>query len=157
MSGRRISTKHIDPRAFKRFTLAKHNAKARGLEFRFTLEEWVNWWINNLGDNWLELRGPRRHQFVMARFGDKGHYEINNVKCITASENCSIEKIVNKSCGTHDNSGEKNPRCKLTECQVKAIYKDEGHPVDIAKRFGVNRCTVNDIKAGRNWKYLIKD
>ena len=50
--------------------------------------------------------------------------------------------------------GERNGRAKLTGDQVLAIYRDADPYSKIAARFGVEKTTVGDIKAGRNWAWL---
>lgn len=60
------------------------NAKKRGVGFRLTFEEW--WGVWEASGKW-SLRGRGRGQYVMARFGDQGVYEIGNVRICLASEN----------------------------------------------------------------------
>lgn len=77
---------HDDPRRVA-WRNQRGYAAVRGIEFKFSFEEWVDWWETQLGSNWMRKRGNRRYKFVMARLGDKGCYEIGNVKCITQREN----------------------------------------------------------------------
>lgn len=65
----------------------RRRAKLRGIGFYFTFIEWVEWWEDNLGYHWLEKRGARRGQYVMARFEDKGPYTSENTKCILSQDN----------------------------------------------------------------------
>lgn len=67
-----------------------HRDRARRglIEFDFEFEEWCMWWKHHLGNNWMEKRGRRADQYVMARYYDDGPYAAHNVKCITASANC---------------------------------------------------------------------
>jgi len=44
-------------RAKEAYWAQKANAKARGKDWKFTLEEWISWWEEKLGPNWLEKRG----------------------------------------------------------------------------------------------------
>ena len=71
----------------KAYWAAKSNAKQRGKEWKYTLQEWVSWWEETLGANWLEKRGRNKSSYVMARIGDTGPYSPENVKCLTNSEN----------------------------------------------------------------------
>ena len=48
----------------------------RNIEWTLTFEEWLNIWLDS--GHWHE-RGPRRGQYCMSRFGDKGPYSIDNV------------------------------------------------------------------------------
>jgi hypothetical protein len=63
------------------------DAGKRGIEWLFTFEEWVKWWEEAKGPNWMQLRGCHTGQFVMARFEDKGPYAPWNVECITVELN----------------------------------------------------------------------
>ena len=62
----------------------RQDAKRRGIPFLMTLEEWWDIWQSS--GKW-EQRGPRRGQYVMARFGDQGAYEPGNVKICPVREN----------------------------------------------------------------------
>ena len=44
-------------RATEAYWAQKANAKAGGKDWKFTLEEWISWWEEKLGPNWLEKRG----------------------------------------------------------------------------------------------------
>lgn len=62
---------------FKRtYTQHKSNAKARGIEFRLTLDEWKQIWLDS--GKW-EQRGRGADKYCMCRIGDAGCYEIGNV------------------------------------------------------------------------------
>lgn len=63
---------------------ARRAAKLRGIPFLMAFEEWIGMW--KASGHW-EQRGWRRGQYVMARPGDKGPYEIGNVKICLAEEN----------------------------------------------------------------------
>lgn len=65
----------------------KNNSKDRGIGFFFTYEEWCQWWEDELGPDWMSLRGCKAGQFVMARHLDKGDYRVGNVKCVLQSSN----------------------------------------------------------------------
>ena len=80
----------------KAYTQHKSNAKARGIDFLFTFNEWKEWWIAS--GNW-ELRGRGREKYCMRRYGDVGPYSVDNVFCGTNEENVrdgNIGKTVNK-------------------------------------------------------------
>jgi NUMOD3 motif len=68
----------------RKFYSQKWHSQRRGIEWQFTLDEWINWW----GDD-IYLRGNKKGQLVMARFGDTGPYHLDNVKKITCSDNTS--------------------------------------------------------------------
>lgn len=63
----------IDPK--KAFRNQKRGAKDRGIEFRLTFEQWLEFW----GDD-LPRRGRGANDLQMQRFGDVGAYEIGNIK-----------------------------------------------------------------------------
>jgi hypothetical protein len=66
----------------KAYRQQKGDAKKRGIEFKLTFEEWINWW----GDD-FENRGVGVDKLVMGRIGDVGAYELSNIKKITFSDN----------------------------------------------------------------------
>lgn len=65
-----------------KFKKQKKNAKARGIPWEIKLYDWCCLW-----DGKWEKRGRNYGQYVMARFGDKGPYSINNVEIVTNTEN----------------------------------------------------------------------
>jgi hypothetical protein len=62
----------------------RQNAKKRNILFLLTYDQWLEIWT---ASKHLHERGPRRNQYVMARFGDKGPYAVGNVDIVTAEEN----------------------------------------------------------------------
>jgi hypothetical protein len=66
------------------YLVQKSGAKRRNIAFLLTLDEWLTIWLDS--GNW-ERRGPRKGQFVMARFGDIGPYAVGNVRICTNREN----------------------------------------------------------------------
>lgn len=56
------------------------------IKMNMTFEEWHHIWL--MSGKW-DRRGNKGHQYVMARINDIGHYDANNVKIITQSENIS--------------------------------------------------------------------
>jgi hypothetical protein len=78
-------SKQLTPQ--RAYAVQKARAARRGISFEFSFEEWMAWWEQQLGPDWLSKRGRLRHQFQMARYGDIGPYRIDNVKCITATQN----------------------------------------------------------------------
>jgi len=111
-------------------------AQKRGIPFHFTQEEWVTWWISQLGPDWRQKRGRKRGQYVMARTGDKGAYEPWNVKCVPVTIN-------------HAERG------KLTEDQVREIRKAKGKCIDVGQKYGVSGFTVSVIRSGKGWKHVM--
>jgi hypothetical protein len=72
--------------ARRKFSDQMHKADKRGIAFKFTFPEWMEWWINT--GKW-ELRGNGKYEYCMSRYGDKGDYEPNNVFCNLNYNNCS--------------------------------------------------------------------
>lgn len=64
----------------------KSAAKGRDIKFELTYKEWISIWKRS---GHLHERGRHKDQYVMARYGDKGPYAIDNVKIITVAQNCS--------------------------------------------------------------------
>lgn len=120
-------------------------AKCRGTEFCFTMNDWVAWWIERLGPDWFKLRGRKKDQYCMARLGDKGAYEVGNIKCITNSQNVKERASL---------KGQKNPAAKLTNAQVKGIINSNMKPTRLAKQYNVSRELIWQIKARRIWRHV---
>lgn len=87
-----------DPR--KRYIEHKWNARHRDIPFKLTFEEWCFIWRES--GKW-DQRGSDKGQYVMARPGDRGAYELANV-IICLAENNRAERNQNYSM-----KGEKNP------------------------------------------------
>ena len=68
----------------RRYIEHRFNAKARGIEFCLTFEEWKRLWVES---GKLDQRGARRGQYVMARHGDQGPYAIGNVRICIVGDN----------------------------------------------------------------------
>ena len=74
------------------FYRIRYTAGRRGIPYNLSFEQWVWIWQRALGQNWWEYLGKRRGQYCMARFGDRGTYEIGNVQIILGTENVSEAK-----------------------------------------------------------------
>jgi len=118
----------------------------RGIAFKFTLEEWIQWWVDELGPDWQLRRGRGKGKYVMARFEDKGAYELGNVKCILHGDNIS-EGI----------RGEKHYNCKFTDAVVLAIFHSEEKYKVIAAKYGVSWGRISRIKNKTSHVHLTKD
>jgi hypothetical protein len=72
--------------AYKKFRCHRRRARYRNppVPFRFTFREWWMIWLES--GHWEE-RGIRRGQYVMARPGDLGAYEVGNVEICTSEKN----------------------------------------------------------------------
>jgi hypothetical protein len=74
----------VTRRLERRFIQQRCSARYRGVEFRLTFEEWRDWW---LATGHVDERGKLRGQWVMARPGDVGAYELGNLQCMRAEDN----------------------------------------------------------------------
>jgi len=127
----------------------KWMAKCRGIEFKLTIDQWVNWWEANLGDDWLKKRGCKSGQYVMARIGDKGPYALGNIECITSNQN---HKDAKKVCG-EDVGG-----ARLRARDVRMIFLSEPHKEHIlAEHFNIRMQYIALIKRRRFWGEITKD
>jgi len=70
--------------ARRRYNAHKKSAEKRGIEFTLTFDEWCAIWEQS--GKW-ELRGCRRGQYAMSRFGDIGPYALGNVFIQLHSQN----------------------------------------------------------------------
>jgi hypothetical protein len=104
---------------FDAFRRQRMESRKRGIAFHFTFEDWVAWWEEHLGLEWLTKRGSKRHQFVMARKGDMGDYHRSNVECITASQNATDNNYNNPDGHNHGNGGACRGRKQPLELKVK--------------------------------------
>ena len=71
--------------AYVKFCHQKANAKARGIEWLMSFDEWWAWW--QVDGRWAR-RGNKPDDFCMARKGDAGPYSLGNVFLATFRENC---------------------------------------------------------------------
>lgn len=62
----------------------RYSAEQRGIEFKLTFSKWIEIWEES---GQLDNRGREVGKYVMARFGDKGGYEVGNVKIVLSVEN----------------------------------------------------------------------
>ena len=56
--------------------------------------------------------------------------------------------------GFPDRRGSSNAFHKLTEDDVRAIKDSSDRQADIARRYGVSPCAINDIAKGRTWAWM---
>ena len=94
------------------------------------------------------FHGPSRpvHREVAHLDGNRANARADNLKWCSKVENHSHKRLH----GTHQ-AGEKHPRAKLTNSDVIAIRASGERYADLAKRFGVSRHTISDIRRGRRW------
>lgn len=68
----------------RQFQVHRAAAKHRGVAFKLTFDEWEQWWKDS---GHYHERGKERGEYVMARKGDQGAYELGNIDCIQTGEN----------------------------------------------------------------------
>jgi hypothetical protein len=66
------------------------NATDRGIPFLLSFGQWWSVWQRS--GHWCQ-RGRRRGQYVMARFGDQGAYEVGNVRICTVADNMKERRL----------------------------------------------------------------
>lgn len=77
------------PESLARWKYQKHRAlaKYRNIDFNFTYEQWFDWWMSHGVDKRLDIKWPGKDRPCMARYGDQGPYDINNVYFARNSDN----------------------------------------------------------------------
>lgn len=136
-------------RELKAFGRQKWSAADRGIEFKFSFEQWVAWWESALGPDWMDKRGRTKGKFHMARRGDIGPYSAENVIPLSCSKNSSD--------GAH-HFGSANGAAKLRPEQVKearSIYipgSKEFGVTALARKYGVLHGTIGPILRGQTWR-----
>jgi len=68
----------------RQFQFQQSNAKRRGIGFLLTFEQWLKIWTDS---SHLHERGCHRGKYNMARYGDRGAYEVGNVRIIPHGDN----------------------------------------------------------------------
>ena len=112
---------------FSKYLGQKHNAKHRGIEWKFKFEDWCRVWDES--GKW-ELRGTGKGKYVMGRFGDVGPYSPDNVEIIPFEQNIK-DAYANGRCIR--NRSRQNAHAKRPV--KRAIFELIGPlPYDITKR-----------------------
>lgn len=65
-----------------------------------------------------------------------------------------VENMADMVAKCRSTQGEKHPRARLTEDQVRQIIFDARSHAEIARCFGVGRTQVSRIKSGQRWGHL---
>jgi hypothetical protein len=68
----------------KEFRQHKARAKYRNIKWKLTFEEWLKIWEES---GHIDERGRTLGKYQMCRKGDKGAYEVGNVRIMTTEEN----------------------------------------------------------------------
>jgi hypothetical protein len=124
-------------------------AKNRGIAWYFTFTSWIEWWFYHKGPKWMEQRGTTKGKYVMARKGDEGPYAPWNVECIQVSQNHK-----DRATNGRVSRGVDHYCNKLTEKQVRIIFKSSEPHQALALKYGVNRTSIGQIKTRKMWKHV---
>lgn len=77
-------------RSWLLYSLHRNHSRSRNIPFLLSFEEWLGIWIKSRK---FHLRGTKKHQYVMARYGDTGPYVVGNVNIILSGENVRESSI----------------------------------------------------------------
>ena len=71
----------------KNYRAQKYHAQRRGIQFNITYQDWLSWWGAD-----INRRGNNSNDLCMARYGDTGPYELDNVYKTTIAQNLKDKK-----------------------------------------------------------------
>jgi hypothetical protein len=83
-----------------------------------TFEEWLQIWQDS---GHLHERGPRKGQYVMCRYGDKGAYKRGNVRVASVEENIAEWAVTRRSL-TKAQWSARLPRTKARRARTEARW-----------------------------------
>lgn len=139
----------------------RRNAKRRGIEWRFTYVQWLEWWV---ATGKINQRGRKADQYVMARHGDKGPYSPGNCYCCTQAENASApwlsehrsqaqrESWRKPGRESHLQRREKHPRARACVAPDGTEYPSAALA---AEAHGCTRHNISRMcREGRGWSYV---
>jgi len=125
----------------------KKDAKRRGIAFELTLDEWWQIWKESKK---FSQRGPKRNDYQMCRFNDRGPYAVGNVYIAT-----NLENVAARVLSPMHSKGSLNNRAKLTETDVQQMRAKANVDVRVlALDFGVAVCTVRRILSRKIWTHI---
>lgn len=131
---RRAMMKHaIDP--LKAYRSHKSSAERRGIPFLLTLGEWMSVWA----PHW-ERR--ETENLSMCRTGDKGAYELGNVRIDTQKENFRERSAIVKQLSMAASASCVTPLPRMIDSYekdvvIQAIDSEGGHLTNASKRLGI--------------------
>ena|SRR5258705_13812998 len=129
------------PSPKRAYQFQKNVALQRGISWEFTYETWLAWWLDQLGLEWQLMRGRKAGQYCMARYGDAGAYNEQNVRCILHTDN--TKEAAPRMCKAFRIQRGPKPcyrskrQLKLSKEQIIAIRQTLGTNRDIAAQYGV--------------------
>ena len=101
---------------------------------------------------WIRYNGPILEGMSVLHKCDMGLC-INPEHLFLGTQADNLRDAAYKGRTYHPN-GEANPQAKLSEVQVRQIFKDNNKGVVIAGKYGVSTTTIYAIKTGGLWGYL---
>jgi len=109
------------PRARRKYSLHKAQAKYRGIPFLLSFEEWYDWWLQNGVDKQLDTSYKKGdpNRLCMCRFKDQGAYELANIYLATHHQNLLD---AGREGGIHRLKGKPRKR-KSNDAEHKAVIK----------------------------------
>jgi len=110
----------------RRYIEHRENARKRNIAFLLTFDEWWDLWQQS--GKW-DQRGNRRGKYCMARFGDRGAYEIGNVSI------CPIETNRSERNENYPLQGSNNPAYGRDYWASASIEERERRAANISKQF----------------------
>ena len=131
-----------------KYNQQKYNAFHRNIDWLFTYETWLKWWIDS---GKLELRGRKSEEYCMCRIKDKGPYSPTNVYCATNADNNrdtfknGIQPFGGKTCGFLGKNHSVDSKIKIKENNAMTLSDDMINErikiyksIDMSKRGSLN-------------------
>ena len=81
-----MNVKPRKPLSYYRFGKHKRDSSKRGIDFKLSLDEWYNWWLQQGIDKNIPSK-LNKNTLCMCRYNDQGAYELNNIYCASLSQN----------------------------------------------------------------------
>jgi len=126
--------------AKKKYSRHRAQSKFRNIEFKFTFEEWYDWWLSHGIDRNIDVKWPGKDRPCMCRKNDQGAYEQSNVYFGTHVDN-------NAEMHAAGNHGYR----PLTDAQVKKMYDHKSY--NYYHYNGKDYATLKDLHASGDTKY----
>ncbi len=86
--------------------------------------------------------------------GDRKNNCVTNLRYGTRSDNVR-DSILHKTHRSHGLKGEEMQHAKLTEEKVREIKASNDSSCALARKFGVSRAAIRNIRSGRSWKHVV--
>jgi hypothetical protein len=107
-------------RTLKVYRQQRKNAHQRGIPFKLTFEQWLTIWKES---GKLQNRGRGMGHYCMARFGDRGAYEVGNVHIITHQQNSSDYVTTPQRCAAISKAFKGKPKSKTHRAAMSWAWR----------------------------------